>query len=48
MNNRVNVRIDDEKKQKAIFVLKSRGKTLSEEVRKIVEKLAKKYDKIKK
>lgn len=45
MESRINVRIEEETKKKAIFVLKSKGKTLSEEVRKMTEKLAKQYEK---
>ena len=45
MESRINVRIEEETKKKAIFVLKTKGKTLSEEVRKMTEELAKQYEK---
>lgn len=45
MKSRINVRIEEETKKKAIFVLKAKGKTLSEEVRKMTEELAKQYEK---
>lgn len=44
-NDKVQVRIDEEIKQKAIFVLKCKGKTLSQAVREMTENLAKEYDK---
>lgn len=41
----INVRnVDNEKKQKAIFVLKCKGSDLSTEVRKMVDQLAKEFD----
>lgn len=45
MESRINVRIDNDTKKKAIIALQAKGKTLSEEVRKMVEKYAKKYKK---
>ena len=36
---------DKEKKVKAIFVLKTKGKTLSQAVREMTEKLAEEFDK---
>ena len=48
MESRINIRTDEETKKKAIFVLKAKGKTLSEEVRKMTEQLAKEYDKMQK
>lgn len=42
----INVKnISTEKKNKAIFILKSQGKTLSQAVREMTEKLAEEYDK---
>ena len=36
--------VDDRKKLKASFVLKSKGKNLSEAVKEMIDKLAKEYD----
>lgn len=45
----LNVRnVDNEQKQKAMYVLKCKGKDLSSEVRNLIEKLAKDFDKMKK
>lgn len=44
----VNVKnVNPEKRNKAIFVLKAKGSTLSEEVRKMVDQLSAEYEKIK-
>lgn len=45
MEDSINVRVDKEKKVKAIFVLKTKGKTLSQAVREMTEKLAEEFDK---
>ena len=37
--------VDTEKKNKAIFVLKCKGKDLSTAVREMIDKLAEEYDK---
>ena len=37
--------VNEEKKNKAIFVLSTKGKTLSEEVRKMIDNLAEEFDK---
>ena len=47
-NDRVQVRIDEETKQKAICILKCKGKSLSKAVREMIEKLANEYDKTQK
>ena len=39
--------IDDEKKYKAMFVLKCKGKDLTKEVKSLVEKYAKEFDEMK-
>lgn len=44
MEEMIKVRIDGETKRKVMFVLKCKGSTLSEEVRKRCEELAKIYD----
>lgn len=45
----LNVRnVDKIAKQKAIYVLKCKGKDLSSEVRKLVDQLAKEFDEMKK
>ena len=36
--------IDSDKKRKCLFVLKTKGKTLSEAVREMIEKHAKEFD----
>lgn len=43
--DRVQVRILPETKKKAMFVLKCKGKTLSQAVREMTERLAEEYDK---
>ena len=43
--NQINIRIDNDTKKKALLVLQAQGKSLSDEVRKVVEEIAKKYDK---
>lgn len=45
MEENINVRVDKEKKVKAIFVLKTKGKTLSQAVREMTDKLAEEFDK---
>ena len=45
MDENVNVRVDRRKKAKAIFILKTQGKTLSNAVREMVDKLAEEFDK---
>lgn len=40
--------IDEEKKIKAIFVLKTKGKDLSKAVREMIDNLAKEYDEMNK
>ena len=40
--------IDEIKKSKAVFVLKTKGKNLSEAVREMVDKLADEFDKMNK
>lgn len=37
--------VNEEKKNKAIFVLSTKGKNLSDEVRKMIDKLAEEFDK---
>lgn len=43
--DRVQVRILPETKKKAMFVLKTQGKTLSQAVREMTDKLAEEFDK---
>lgn len=38
--------VNEEQKRKAMFILKAKGSTLSEEVRKMTEKYAKEFDKM--
>ena len=45
MENNLVVRVDKEKKAKAMFVLKTQGKTLSQAVREMTDKLAEEFDK---
>ena len=45
MENNLVVREDKEKKAKAMFVLKTQGKTLSQAVREMTDKLAEEFDK---
>ena len=45
MEENINVRVNTEKKAKAIFVLKTQGKTLSQAVREMTDKLADEFDK---
>ena len=45
MEENINVRVDKEKKVKAIFILKTKGKTLSQAVREMTDKLAEEFDK---
>lgn len=48
MEERVNVAVDKEKKLKANFVLKTKGKSLTTAVREMLEELAKEYDEMNK
>ena len=45
MEENINVRVNTEKKAKAIFVLKTQGKTLSQAVREMTDKLAEEFNK---
>ena len=45
MEENINVRVNTEKKAKAMFVLKTQGKTLSQAVREMTDKLAEEFDK---
>ena len=45
MEENINVRVNTEKKAKAIFMLKTQGKTLSQAVREMTDKLAEEFDK---
>ena len=47
MQERVNVIVDSDVKRKAIFVLKSKGKNLTDMVNEQLEKYAKEFDNIK-
>lgn len=44
MKERINVIVDSEKKRKTIFVLKSKGKNLTDMVNEQLEKYAKEFD----
>lgn len=48
MEERINAYVDKEKKTKAVFVLKTKGKTLSQAVREMIDSLAKEFDNMKK
>ena len=48
MEERINVAVEKEKKLKAIFVLKSQGKSLSSAVRDMVDELVEEYEKMNK
>lgn len=48
MNDKLGVLVDKDKKLKASFVLKSKGKDLSTAVRELVDELAKEYDEMQK
>lgn len=45
MDNRLNIRIDNETKKKIMLVVKTKGKTLSEVVRSALEEYAQKNSK---
>lgn len=45
MEDNLVVRVDKEKKAKAMFALKTQGKTLSQAVREMTDKLAEEFDK---
>lgn len=45
MDNRLNIRIDNETKKKIMLVVKAKGKTLSEVVRSALEEYAQKNSK---
>lgn len=45
MEDNLVVRVDKEKKLKAIFVLKAQGKNLSQAVREMLDKFADEFDK---
>ena len=47
MQERVNVAVDSEMKRKAVFVLKAKGKTLTDMVNAELKKYADEFDKIK-
>ena len=47
MQERVNAIVDSDVKRKAIFVLKSKGKNLTDMVNEQLEKYAKEFDNIK-
>lgn len=44
MDGNLKVLIDNDTKRKAMFVVKCKGSTISEEVRKMCEKYAKEFD----
>lgn len=46
LESNILTRVNAEKKNKAIFVLKTKGKTLSQAVREMLDKLAKEFDEI--
>ena len=48
MNDKLGVLVDKDKKLKASFVLKTKGKDLSTAVREMLDEYAKEYDKMKK
>lgn len=45
MKERVNVIVDSEVKNKALFVLKTQGKNLTDAVKEVLEKYAAEFDK---
>ena len=47
MQERVSVVVDSEKKRKTIFVLKAKGKTLTDMVNEQLDKYAKEFDNLK-
>ena len=48
MNDKLGVLVDKDKKLKASFVLKTKGKDLSTAVREMLDKYAKEYDEMQK
>jgi hypothetical protein len=44
MKTYVNVIVNEENKRKAVFILKAKGKTLTDMVNEQIEKLAKEFD----
>ena len=44
MKERVNVNVDSDKKRKAMFILKAKGKNLTDMVNEQLNKLAKEFD----
>lgn len=44
MSDIITKNIDDNKKRKAVFVLKCKGKDISKAVREMIDKLAQEYD----
>ena len=48
MNDKLGVLVDKDKKLKASFVLKTKGKDLSTAVREMLDKYAREYDKMQK